>query len=153
MAKTQTSDEHISPDRDSSVGLVLRLNRLWEYCDHYAMKADYANWNITLNALHRNLLFREDMVYTRDNEGKLTKVELSSKDDRVFRFLSMKVERARKNFRIAEKRDPKTRMKYLHKYYATLDKKDIFVRKVMQRLKLYLKESKAVPGTAGFGNF
>ena len=90
----------LTPDRDSSLGLIFRLNSLWSQVDYASVGGDYPKWNNLLDALHRNLLFRESMVTDIDEKtGKVTKVKLSNKDMEEYRFLSLEITKAIRNYK------------------------------------------------------
>ena len=144
--------QEIVPDRDASLGLVFRLNILWSKADYAALGGRYDEWNNILDALYRNLLYREDLVVEINEEtGVPTNVELSIKDTKIYRFLSMRVAFAKKNY--LQSRSKIEKRKARSKWYHALQKKDIWIRKFMQTLKLYLKETERRPGSVLFGGF
>ena len=54
---------------DATLGLIFRLNGLWAEVDIPAKTGDYEQWNNVLDRIYANLLYREDMVVEKDNEG------------------------------------------------------------------------------------
>lgn len=140
------------PDRDASLGLVFRLNLLWSKTDYAALGGRYDEWNNTLDRIYCNLLYREDIVTDVEEEtGKITKVTLSPKDTKVYRYLSLQVAKARKSYKQSHFRVGKGKAK--SRWYHAVQKKDIWLRKFMQKLKLYLKETEKRPGSVLFGGF
>ena len=145
MAKDYT------PSTDASLGLVFRLNSLWNRADYAALAADYDKWNNILDAIYRNLLYREEMVVEETN-GAITKVQFKKKDTKIYGFLSKRVADCRKEFKTAGGSMQK-KAQARSKWYHALQKKDIWLRKYMKQLNLYLKETEKRPGTAMFGKF
>ncbi len=140
-----------SPSTDASLGLVYRLNILWSKADWAALGGKYEEWNNILDAIYRNLLYREDVVTEDDEEtGVVIKVELSKKDTKIYRYLSLQIAKTRKSHHLARSKRDKSRARSI--WYHSLQKKDIWLRKHMMKLKLYLKETERSPGGALFGS-
>ena len=140
-----------SPAVDSSLGLVFRLNGLWAEADRYSIGGLYNGWNNSLNALWRNLMYRNPMEYS--GEGKDIKIDLSEQDKRGWIILDRNVNISKKNYTIASKRRDKKARHYLGRWYKCLEMKDLFLRKKMFQLGLYLKESSRDTSEATFGGF
>ncbi len=137
------------PERDASLGLVFRLNFLWAQTDYAALSGNYDKWNNLLDRIYCNLLYREE-IEIEEEDGSITKVELSKKDVRVYSFLSKNIHISRIKYKRASKNKAGI---YRSRWYHAIQKKDIWLRKLMQILKLYLKEIKKTPGSAMFGSF
>lgn len=141
-----------APSLDASLGLVYRLNSLWNKADWAALKGKYDEWNNILDALYRNLLYRESMEIEEDENTKEVKsVKFKKKDVKAYAFLSKKVSDRRKEYYLCK--DPTKKRVFRSKWYHAVQKKDIWLRKFMQTLKLYLKENEKRPGSAMFGAF
>lgn len=144
--------DNFTPDRDASLGLVFRLNILWSKTDYAALGGRYEEWNNILDRIYCNLLYREEIIAdVNEKTGVVTKVELQKKDTKIYRYLSLQIAKARRaNFEACSKRE-KARTKSV--WYHSIQKKDIWLRKFMQTLKLYLKETEKRPGSVLFGSF
>jgi len=139
------------PTIDASLGLVYRLNSLWNRADYAALEGKYDNWNNILDALYRNLLYREEVIIEENSKGELTSVQLKKKDTKIYRFLSLRIAQAKNEFGTAKNSITKFRSR--SKWYHATQLKDIWLRKLMQKLKLYLKENERRPGSSVFGTF
>ncbi len=140
-----------TPDRDASLGLVFRLNLLWSKTDYAALAGRYEDWNNVLDRIYCNLLYKENMVIDVDEEtGEVTKAVLSAKDTRVYKKLSLEIAEERRNLRFARSKSDKAKAK--SRWYHAVQRKDIWLRKFMQSLKLYLKETEKRPGSVLFGS-
>ncbi len=140
------------PDRDASLGLVFRLNILWSKTDYAALGGRYDEWNNILDRIYCNLLYREEIVTSIDEKtGDIIKVELSKKDTKIYKYLSLQVAKAKKEYKQANTKIEK--IKARSRWYHAIQKKDIWLRKFMQKLKLYLKETEKRPGSVLFGSF
>ena len=147
MAKSNAT-----PDRDASLGLIFRLNNLWSQVDYVSIGGLYDKWNNILDALYRNLLFRESLITDVDEKtGRVTKIVLSNKDAESYRHLSLEIAKAKRNFNKTRVKRDKIRARSV--WYHAVQKKDIWLRKFMQKLKLYMKESEQRPGSSTFGTF
>ena len=141
--------QDFTPERDASLGLVFRLNFLWSQTDYAALEGNYDKWNNILDRIYCNLLYREE-IEVEEEGGKIIKVKLSTKDVEVYAFLSRIIHSTKRKFMKATKREKGiTRSKWYH----SVQKKDIWLRKLMMKLKLYLKENQRTPGSSMFGGF
>ena len=87
------------PDRDASLGLIFRLNHLWSLVDVVSVVGDYKKWNNYLDALYRNLLFDRDLITKIDEETKqVTKISFCESDIKSYKYLTMKVSEARRDY-------------------------------------------------------
>ncbi len=144
------AQQNLTPDREASLGLIFRLNNLWADIDDVSRKGFYLAWNNALDAIYRNLLYREEMVTKVDkNTGKITKVGFSEKDIKVYRFISLEIAKAIENSKF--NRNPRLKKKLKSVWYHKVQKKDIWLRKMMYKNKLYLKETEATPGSTVYG--
>lgn len=140
------------PDRDASLGLVFRLNILWSKTDYAALGGRYDEWNNILDRIYCNLLYEEDMITDEDKEtGRITKVTLPIKDTKIYKALSLDIAKAKYNNKHAQSRAEKGKTK--SRWYHAIQKKDIWLRKFMQKQKLYLKVTESKPGSVMFGGF
>ena len=143
--------QEIAPKNDATLGLIFRLNALWAEVDIHAKAGDYDSWNNTLDAVYRNLLYREDIVVIKDGNGKILKIELKKDDDEEYKFLCREISKFKllyprvKGFN--EKGIPKKKI-VRSLLYKSIAKKDIWLRKLMNKLNLYIKESVSDPGEA-----
>ncbi len=141
--------QDFTPERDASLGLVFRLNFLWSQTDYAALEGNYDKWNNILDRIYCNLLYKEE-IEVEEEGGNIIKVKLSTKDVEVYAFLSRNIHSIKRKFMKALKKD-KSLMR--SRWYHSVQKKDIWLRKLMQTLKLYLKENIKTPGRAMFGEF
>ncbi|MFA5395244.1 MAG: hypothetical protein WC346_04420 [Methanogenium sp.] len=144
------------PSQDATLGLIYRLNLLWVKTDYAVLAAKYNEWDVLLDRIYANLLYREDMevIETTDNitgEKEIKSIELSSKDKKIYIFLSKKISEAKFKFNHAT--SPMQKSITRSNWYHALQKKDIWLRKLMYKHNLYLKEQAKTPGSALFGNF
>ncbi len=142
------------PDRDASLGLIFRLNNLWSSVDMVSVAGSYLKWNNLLDAIYRNLFFDGKIVTDVDEEtGRITKIDFNESDIdlRSYRHFSLQISKARKSFSHARSRRDKVRARSV--WYHAIQKKDIWLRNYMQKLKLYLKQTEKRPGTAVYGTF
>lgn len=145
----------LAPDKDAGWGLIFRLNSLWARVDSPAESGDYDHWNIILDRIFCNLLYRNPMQIITDENGKVTDVKIAETDlaYKVFNFHSLKIFQAKIDYHqslVHHKPVPYIKIMKSRWYHAVM-MKDIWLRKYMQELGLYLKEIEKSPGTALFG--
>ena len=83
--------QEITPKNDATLGLIYRLNALWAENDTHAKRGDYDSWNNTLDAIYRNLLYRNDVIVTKDKDGNIIKIGLSTGDEEEYKFLFKRI--------------------------------------------------------------
>lgn len=142
------------PDKDAGWGLIFRLNALWEKADRRALSGNYDGWELVLDRIFANLLYRNEMIITfKDVEEKqVASVELSEQDMGEWMIMKSKIRRTKTELRLSAKK--KNRFYHINaneKYYNSIFLYDIWVRKFMQRHQLYLKEIEHNPSKALFG--
>jgi len=127
-----------TPSADGTMGLVFRLNILWSKADEMAIKADYGKWNIVLDAIWRNLSYKNNFVEVKDEQGNIKDINLSKKDSKIYQIISLKIAKVKNDY--FRERNPRIKKKIRSVWYHKLQSKDIWLRNKMQDLKLYLKE-------------
>ena len=141
-----------SPSHDTSLGLIYRLNSLWNRADYAAQNGDYVKWDVILDTIWRNLLYSDNLNVLEDKKTKKIKeVKLSEEDTQIVEYHNLRISKCKKNFKNA--RTLKERNMFRSRWYHALQQKDISIRKFMQTLKLYLKVNKRSPGNSAFGDF
>ncbi len=142
-----------SPERDAGMGLVYRLNNLWAATDHYARSGDYENWNNVLDRIFCNLSYRAEIEDVEDDKGNIIKMQYSKKDIERYNHLSYQIHmKKRKYFIAVKKRDKRKTSSLRSGWFHAVQNKDIWLRTLMNDLRLYLKEFEKTPGTATFGS-
>lgn len=147
MVKSNNYNPGEAPD--ASYGLIFRLNRLWDEADKLATSGKFDDWNFKLDRIFSNLLFKEDLVYEKDDEGNITDVRLSPKDEQMYEYLNKDV--LLWKGRMLKSRDPKKYSIAKSNLYKALSKKEYSLRKFMYKLKLYMKTNDKSPAHAMWG--
>lgn len=141
--------QDITPKNDATLGLIFRLNALWAEVDTHAKSGDYDSWNNTLDALYRNLLYREDVVVTKNDDGKIIGIGLSKGDEDEYKFLCRKISISKLIYFRAKgvnKNHISNRRIARSQWYKNTGLKDIWLRKLMNSLNLYIRETVSDPG-------
>jgi len=148
------SNKDIVQKHDATLGLIFRLNGLWAEVDIPAKTGDYDQWNNVLDRIYVNLLYRDDLVVVKDKDGNITEIKLSDDDEKQYKFLSAQVNKYKKLYWLVQGRTKKGTPKkkiIRSKWYQAVLLKDIWLRKFMNSLNLYIKETKRRPGDSMFG--
>ena len=151
----------ITPKYDSTLGLIFRLNNLWSEVDVPAKTGDYELWNNLLDRLYNNLAYRGKTKVVRDDNNKIISMDIDDLDEEEYKFLSRKVNfckqnchKARGSVRIVINGNYKTVSRKaitLSRWYKALNTKDVWLRRFMHKLNLYIKETRKTPGSAMWG--
>lgn len=134
---------------DASLGLIMRLNKLWFEVDDAASIGDFSRWNIKLDCIFRNLLYKEYLIMEEDENGKVIGCKLSKQDENLYNYLNKAVRVASKKYSMAKSKEDHYKAK--EELYNALQIKDIGLRKFMFQLKLYLKQGDRNPANAMWG--
>jgi hypothetical protein len=122
--------------------------------DRKALAGDLDGWNFVLDRIYCNLLYRNPLQAVLDETGeKITDVKVNEDAERTYNIIRDKTIDLKKLFKEAIKK--KNRTLYAQKkdeMYRLLMMKDVWLRKFMQELGLYLKEFEFNPATAMFGS-
>jgi len=145
------------PNIDAGIGLIYRLNALWNRADFAALEGDMEKWNFVLDTIYRNLLYRNnlDIQYETDVKGKPTKiisVDLVMEDKLIHEWFRKKIREIKVlKLESIKKRNKVNYYKALEDLYYIMGQKDSWLRKFMQERGLYLKEIDFNPANAMWG--
>jgi len=140
-----------NPEVNAGLGLVFRLNDLWAKADRRALSGDLDAWELVLDRIFSNLLYREKIEVEENENQEIIDVKLSDKDLKIQSIIKNKIMVSKRNHRHAIKiKDKINSTRTIH--YASIMLYDIWLRKFMQSLGgLYLKETETNPSRAMFG--
>jgi len=149
------SGNEITPKHDSTLGLIFRLNGLWADVDTPAKNGDYDAWNNVLDRIYCNLLYRNNLEIEKDEDGNIKSIKLHDQDEKVYRYLNTQISKWQILYSKVKGKNKNgvLKKKIVRKlWYKSLMMKDIWLRKFMRELNLYVKETKKTPGLALFGS-
>ena len=145
----------ITPKYDSTLGLIFRLNALWAEVDIPAKAGNYDAWNNVLDRIYCNLTYRNKLEIKKDSDGNILSMKLVEDDVKEYEYLGAQISKYRGLSKTVTGKNKKgTLNKVIAKnlWYKSLMLKDMWLRKFMNELKLYIKEIKRTPGSVIFGN-
>lgn len=134
---------NFTPGIDASLGLIFRLNILWQTADRKALAGDMEGWNFTLDRIYCNLSYRGQMnIEYEDKEKTIVKDIKMDKDEiQLLEKFKEKIRKVKQKRIEALKKKKRTEYNSANQeYYEVLTMKDIWLRKLMQSRNLYLKE-------------
>lgn len=134
---------------DGSMGLMYRLNILWNKADLTSMSGKFEDWNYVLDRIFVNLMYKEPLVTIKDEQETIIDVQLSPEDKKMYRLLNKKVNQA--NLLVQQADTKQLRDSAMKRKYQALLMKDAGLRKLQHKLKLYTKEHTGSPGGAMWG--
>jgi hypothetical protein len=152
----------ITPQQDTGWGVIYRLNGLFAEVEELAPLGRYDDWNFKLDRIWSNLCYRNNLDIKRTPDKKIIEIKLCSDDVDVKEYFDKQIKIVKSKMNAVRKKSPdgKTIPKNLNKEYKIaknelynwLMLKEIWLRKHMRELKLYLKEIKSNPSGAMWGN-
>jgi len=144
------ADEYI-PEVDTSYGLIYRLNYLWAKADGEALAGKLNEWELVLDRIFSNLLYRE--VAVLQTTGKKTTVTFTDENIKAQEQLKKDITSSKsKRFQAIREGNRTNFLKAQVNHYQAVMNYDIWLRKFMHNeLKLYMKEVESTPGRSLFG--
>lgn len=149
----------VTPQQDTGWGVIFRLNDLFREVESLAPKGHYDEWNFKLDRIFSNLCYRENLKITKDGDGEIQEIEFDEEGFKIKTFLDNQIMKAKFEMSRAKKEVPEGR-DYMatknykiakNKLYRTIFLKEIWLRKYMSGLGLYLKEVEHNPAGAMWG--
>jgi hypothetical protein len=138
---------------NTGLGLIYRLNFAMYRIEDAVLDGNYKKWNILLDRIYTNIMYKNPMDIIKDEDGKIINVKLSKEDVVSFSLLNMKVRTAFREYSKALKSKKQNLVEYTRScLYNILMKKEMWLKKKMFELKLYLKEVSDEPGSAAWNN-
>ena len=143
-------DDYV-PEVDTSYGLIYRLNYLWGKADGEALAGRLDQWELVLDTLFRNLLYRNDTEV--EIKGEKIFIKFTDKSLITQKELKRRITNSKsKRFEALRQRNHKEHSKARLSHYQAVMNYDIWLRKFMHNeLKLYMKEVESTPGRSLFG--
>jgi len=145
-----------SSSKDTGWGLIFRLNSIMGKIENDLETGNLEKWNLHIDRIYTNILYKNDSEITYDKNGKIQDVMFSKEDVEVFTNFAQKIKAIKnqiyKTMSVGEEeRSGKSLYELKEELYNLLFKKDIWIRKKMFTLKLYLRESESDPRKAIYG--
>jgi intergrase/recombinase len=140
------------PEKDTGWGLIFRLNDLMADIETAIDNGNLNKWDQKMDRIFCNIRFKESAEVIKDEAGKIVDVKLSKDDVETFNFLNREIGQKRVSMKGAYiLKNFKEYHKAKNELYNLLMKKDIWLRKLMAELHLYLKEVEHDPRKAIYG--
>jgi len=145
------------PDKDTGWGLINRLNNILYKIEYAVDSGDYEKWNRLLDRVFINITYKNPAEIVYDGEGKMIDIQLPKGDIEVFSKINerIKIIKAEIHRLVEDEKESKGKIKHTikimnlkTKLYNIYVKKDIWVRKKMFQVGLYLKASDSDPSKA-----
>jgi hypothetical protein len=140
--------------QDTGWGVIFRLNTLFAEVEDLSFAGKYDEWNIKLDRIWSNLLYRNPLVWVKDKNENIIDVKFSEEDIDKKNFLDKRILEAKKEMSDAKRNGgenyERTKNWIIGKrhLYKSLLIKEIWIRKFMNELGLYLKEIEYNPAGA-----
>ena len=150
---------NVTPQQDTGWGVIYRLNDLFREIEVFAPLGKYDEWNFKLDRIFSNLCYRSSFKIIKDTDDKIISIEFDEDSYNIKMFLDSiilksKSEMATAKRQLNEGTDYTKNIKWIQgkkKLYKAIFMKEIWLRKYMQELGLYLKEIESNPAGAMFG--
>lgn len=138
-----------APSKDTGWGLIFRLNGILGKIEDDIEQGRLDSWNLHMDRIYINIMHKNPEEIIKDNKGKIIDVQFSKEDMEVFDIINKKIRELRKN--IAYAISPSKKIINKNLLYDALNKKDIWMRKKMFKMNLYLRETERDPRKAIYG--
>ena len=122
MMGSGLSDNLRKPKFTTALGIVIAIRDLQNKANEYACANNFVGWNLTLDAIWRELA--EDEKVKKDDEDKLNAINQ--------KLVNLKFYQTYKNYGFNKAPKIKEDLRALH--YQVLQEKEIFLRKLQHRV-------------------
>lgn len=147
----------VTPQQDTGWGVIYRLNGLFAEVELLAPSGKYDEWSIKLDRIWSNLVYRNPLEW-KEKDEKIIGVKLSDEDFAKKDFLDTQILKAKSEISKAKNKisieETKFTTEYIlakRKLYQALMLKEIWLKKYMHELGLYLKETSYNPAGSMWG--
>lgn len=156
MAYNRSSNPWQQTRQDTGWGLIYRLNLLMAKIEHDVESGNLESWNLHIDRIYANILFKNDYEIIKDSKGKVLDIKLNKEDIEIFSRFAERIEEIKNkvlnlNFYENDYEKHKEYHRLKKELYNLIFKKDIWIRKKMSQVKLYLKEVEHDPRKAIYG--
>ena len=149
----------ITPQQDTGWGVIYRLNDLFREIEVLAPLGKYDEWNFKLDRIWSNLCYRTPLkIIKSEKTEEIISIEFNEDAFLIKQFLDKQILSAKAKMSNAKKKISPERENEYNKEYIKAKKelyqatflKEVWLRKYMQELGLYLKEVEHNPAGAMF---
>lgn len=149
----------VTPQQDTGWGVIYRLNDLFREIEILAPEGKYDEWNYKLDRIFSNLCYRNPLKIEKDDQKNILSIKFDEEAYQIKSFLDLQILQSKKEMNQALKEIPPEKEIKINKNYIIAKKKlyrnvllkEIWLRKYMQELGLYLKEVEHNPAGAMWG--
>jgi len=146
------------PKQDTGWGLIFRLNKLMEKIENDIENGNLEKWSFHIDRIFVNIIYKIDaeIIYEDEEQKKIADIKLAPEDIEVFSKLNQKIANIKNKISLnlmgSRELEDKLELKRLkEELYGMIFKKDIWIRKKMFKLNLYLKQLESDPRRAIYG--
>ena len=153
MAYKSWNNNQSSP-KDTGWGLIFRLNLIMGKIENDLETGNLEKWNLHIDRIYANIMFKDQGEYVKDAKGNIIDITFSKEDVEMFQRFAEKIKIIKSKIRIElSQEEPRANVVHQFKdeWYSLLFKKDMWIRKRMFALKLYLRETESDPRKAIYG--
>lgn len=155
------SEHSATPQQDTGWGVIYRLNDLFKEVETFAINGKYDDWNFRLDRIWSNLCYRHKFKVNKDEKtSEITSIEFDEESYNIKCYFDKLIVEQKIIMSKARKLDAtkdsttdtrKEIIRAKNELYKRILMKEIWLRKYMQELGLYLKETKYNPAGAMWG--
>jgi hypothetical protein len=148
-------NQFYTPKQDTGWGLIFRLNGILEKIETDVENGNMDRWNLHLDRVYANIIYKNKEEIIQDQNGKIVDFQLTKIDTDVFSKVNEIISKLKKDIHIlqrSEDEDDKILIgEKKRQLYNVIFKKDVWVRKKMFQLGLYLQKVEHDPSKALYG--
>jgi uncharacterized protein len=130
------------------------LNDLLSKIERDAENGDLNKWDLHLNRIYSNIIFKNKAEVVKDKQGKIIEINFCKDDMEEFSFFNNKIENLKSQMNQisdADNFDDKKKLKLRNELWSIINKKDTWIKKKMSDKGLYLQQIEHDPSRAIFG--
>jgi hypothetical protein len=154
MAYQSKWNNNAATPKDTGWGLIYRLNLIMGKIENDLETSNLDKWNLHIDRIYANIMFKDQGEYVYDNKGNILDIKFSKEDVEMFQRFAQQIRSIQQKInteKMKEEPSPAAIHIYKDQLYSVLFKKDMWIRKIMFTLKLYLRENESDPRKAIYG--
>ena len=150
---------NVTPQQDTGWGVIYRLNDLFREVEFLATSGKYDEWNFKLDRIFSNLCYRNALKIIKNSNDEIKSIEFDEDAYQIKLFLDTMILKSKGEMSKAKKKVREERNTFINRnwiiakrgLYKAIFLKEVWLRKYMSDLGLYLKEVEHNPAGAMWG--
>lgn len=137
---------------DTGISLIFRISDILKKIEFDCERGDLESWDRHIGRIFNNVMFKAPGEVVKNEQGEIIDFHLTKEDMEIFGMFNRNIFSIRKAMIEARRDGDREELQLLNlKYHSTINKKDLWIRKLLFKLDLYLQRAEHDPSKAIYG--